>query len=108
MSLMGGLFSRLLGGLTTGLFAAYLIALSPHLVHHLFDENYGGRACPYLAQSQQTPGLQPDPPSLTPPDQVAAVPTLPSGASLPAPDLTLGDPRAPPAPHPPSSSLIAR
>ena len=93
---MDSTLRRLLGVLTAGLFAAYLIALSPHLVHHLFDENYGGRACPYLAQSQQALGLQPDPPSLAPPDQVAAVPTLPCGASLPAPDLTLGEPRAPP------------
>ena len=88
--------SRVLGVPTAGLFVAYLIALSPHLVHHLFDQEHGVPACPYLAQSQQNPGLQPDPPSLTPPGQVATVPTLPRGALLSAPDLTLSDPRAPP------------
>ena len=88
---------RVLGLLTAGLFAAYLVALSPHLVHHLFDEKDHGRpACPHFAQNQQTPSLQPDSPSLTPPIQVATAEVLPPGLALPRPDPTLIRPRAPP------------
>ena len=85
------------GLLTAGLFLAYLIALSPHLVHHFFDEDQGRPACPLLAQSQQTPELQPDPPTLIPPISTESLHSVFAGTSLRAsPDLTVGDPRAPP------------
>ncbi len=87
---------KLLGALTAALFAAYLVALPPHLVHHLFDENHGRPACPHLTQSQHTPELQPDPPTLTPPVQIATVQVLSPGVSLPSANLPLSRPRAPP------------
>lgn len=93
---MGHMLRRLLGALTAGLFVAYLVALSPHLVHHLFDEDHGRPVCPHLAQSQQTPELQPDPPHLIPPIQIATVQVLSPGVSLPSPVLALSHSRAPP------------
>ncbi len=93
---MGHMLGRLLGALTVGLFAAYLVALPPHLVHHLFEENHGQHECPLLAQSQQTPELQTDPPALTPPIQIGTVQVLSPGVSLPSPALALSHSRAPP------------
>lgn len=85
-----------MGALTAGLFLAYQIALPPHLVHHLFDENRILPTCPHLAQSQQTPELQSDSPTLTPPIPAATLLALLPGVSLPSLDLTVNHPRAPP------------
>jgi len=93
---MGGVLTRLLGVLTAGLFAAYLIALSPHLVHHAFDDDHGVPACPLLAQSQQTPELQPDPPSLPLPSEVDTVLASRIESPLLPPVLPSNHPRAPP------------
>jgi len=54
------------GALTAGCLLVYLIALSPHLVHHLFEEHHDTPTCPFLALSQHTPELQPDPLALPP------------------------------------------
>ncbi|MBI2152292.1 MAG: hypothetical protein HYV92_04145 [Candidatus Rokubacteria bacterium] len=91
---------RVLGLLTAGLFAAYLVALSPHLVHHLFDQDDGVPACPHLAQSQQNPGVQPDPPSLPHLIATGALDAPLPSTSLPSLDLTAGRPRAPPSSAP--------
>ncbi len=95
-SLMAGVLARLLGVLTTGLFAAYLIALSPHLVHHVFDDDHGVPACPLLAQGQQTPQLQPDPPSLPLPSKADTVLASRVESPLLPPVPPPSDPRAPP------------
>lgn len=84
------------GALTAGLFLASLIALPPHLVHHFFDEDQGRQACPLLAQSQQTPELQTDLPTLTSPISTERLPLVFPGASSPSPDFTASDSRAPP------------
>ena len=84
------------GALTAGLFLAYLIALPPHLVHHLFDEDHGRPACPHLAQSQQSPELQPDPLTLTAPILIETFHALIPERSLPSADLLVGHSRAPP------------
>ena len=86
----------MVGPVTAGLFLAYLIALSPHLVHHFFDEDQGRQACPLLAQSQQTPELQTDPPTLTSPISTERLLLVFPRASSPSPDFTASDPRAPP------------
>jgi hypothetical protein len=58
---------KTVGALAAGCFLVYLIALSPHLVHHLFEEkHHDSPSCPFLALSQHTPELQPDLPALTP------------------------------------------
>ncbi len=88
--------SPTVGGLTAALFATYLIALPPHLVHHLFDEDQGRPECPLLAQSQQNPELQPDPPILPLPSRTDTVELLLPEASPRAPNLPLKHPRAPP------------
>ncbi len=89
-------FQRFLAGLTVGLFAAYLLALAPHLVHHLFNDDHGRPACPHLTQSQQNPELQPDPPTLPLPSRTATVEAPLPEASPRSPDLPLKYPRAPP------------
>lgn len=93
---MGDRLRRLVGLLTAGLFAAYLLALPPHLVHHLFDEDHGQPECPLLAQSQQNPELQPDPPTLPLPSRTNTIESPLPGASPRLPDLALKHPRAPP------------
>jgi hypothetical protein len=40
--------------LAAGFFLAYLIAVSPHLVHHAFEDHQTRPTCPLLIQSQQT------------------------------------------------------
>lgn len=87
---------RVASVLTAGLFAAYLIALSPHLVHHLFEEDHGLPACPLLAQSQQTPQLQPDPPGLPLPGEGEAVLVARVESPLLPPVPPPSEPRAPP------------
>ncbi len=84
------------GILTAGFFLAYLIALPPHLVHHLFEEDHGQPECPLFAQSQQTPVVQADPSVLTPlaPSEFLEA-RLPQ-AALPFADLTIRHSRAPP------------
>ena len=84
------------GALTAGLFLTYLIALPPHLVHHFFDEDQGRQACPLLAQSQHIPELQTDLPALIPPVPTESLHSLFPGASLPSPNLTPSQSRAPP------------
>lgn len=74
------------GALTAGLFLAYLITLPPHLVHHLFDEDQGRAACPYFAQSQHSPELRTDPPTLTPPIPGETLQAFVPGAFLPRSD----------------------
>lgn len=86
----------MVGALTAGLVLAYLIALPPHLVHHLFDDAPGGLACSYLAHSQQTPELQSDPATLTPPTPTESFHAVVTGSCLTLPDLSVSYPRAPP------------
>lgn len=86
----------IVAALTLGLFVVYLIALPPHLVHHLFDEDSGRLNCPHLSQSQQTPELKADPPTLAPPVLTETPLGLPAGVSASSPDLTVCYPRAPP------------
>ncbi len=56
---------KAVGTLAAGFFLAYLVAASPHLVHHLFEEDHDSPPCPFLALSQHTPQLQPDPLTIT-------------------------------------------
>lgn len=84
------------GALTLTLFAAYLITLPPHLVHHLFDGDHSQPECPLLAQSQQTPVIQADPPFLTPLSPAEMLEGSLPQASLPAVELTVQHCRAPP------------
>ena len=89
-------FRRFLTGLAAALFATYLIALPAHLVHHLSDEDHGRPACPHLAQSQHTPEIQTDPPTLTPPIATERLDAPLAGASLRSLRLTASHSRAPP------------
>lgn len=89
-------FKRFTTAFTAALFAAYLISLSPHLVHHLFDEDQDHPTCPYFALSQQNSALQPDPPIPVPPAQTAACHDQLPAASLPFSDRSVVNPRAPP------------
>ncbi len=87
---------RFVGGLAAALFTAYLVALPPHLVHHLFDEDRGRPNCPHLVQSQQIPELLPDSPGLPPPLPAEAFDAPAPALSFPALPLAVVHPRAPP------------
>lgn len=83
---------------TAGCFLAYLLALSPHLVHHLLEESRDQGYCPHFALSQQTPEAQMDPPALLPPDPARASAACLTRLVLLVRDLPARHPRAPPAP----------
>jgi hypothetical protein len=86
-----------IGLLAAGFLLVYLIALSPHLVHHAFEKHHGPPECPLLFQSQlATADLQPDVPAVGPPD--VAGPLLAHELTLvfPTPRATTSQPRAPP------------
>lgn len=93
---------RTVGALAAGCFLLYLIALSPHLVHHLFDEDHDSPACPFLALSQHTAELQPDPPALTPLRVTDTLDEQRRTVSLPVPLVHGSHPRAPPRSVPPT------
>jgi hypothetical protein len=87
-----------IGLLAAGFLLVYVIALSPHLVHHAFEKHHGPPECPLLLQSQLvTADLQPDVPAVGPPDVagplLAPEPTL----VFPTPRATTSQPRAPPS-----------
>ena len=54
-----------LSALVACFLAGYLVTLTPHLVHHLFEGDEDQPRCPVLVQSEHTPQLSNDPPSLT-------------------------------------------
>lgn len=86
----------LVATLTAGVFLAYIITASPHLAHHLFDEDHVSQPCPQLALSHQAPGVDVERitlacPALT--DTLGPVPVRSPGL---APDLHPSRPRAPP------------
>jgi hypothetical protein len=93
---------KTVGALTAGCFLLYLIALSPHLVHHLFEKDHDPPTCPFLALSQHTPELQPDPPALTRLIVTGILDDHKPTVSLPAPPVLDSHPRAPPRTVPPT------
>lgn len=88
---------RLVSGAVTGLFLAYLVTLSPHLVHHLFDQDHGRPACPHLAQSQNTPALEASPVTLTLPNPTEIVLAFAPQVSPAPAEIQASGPRAPPS-----------
>ncbi|HEV8663035.1 MAG TPA: hypothetical protein VGT06_07855 [Candidatus Methylomirabilis sp.] len=84
------------GALAAALFVAQFLALPPHLVHHIADADDSRATCPQLAQSQQTPVVQVDPPPLVSPGAVEVLPPAPPGALPPSSLVAPHSPRAPP------------
>ena len=88
-----------IGLLAAGYLLVYLIALSPHLVHHAFERHHGDPECPLLIQSQlATAELQPDVPAVGPPGVAGPLPVLEPTVLLPTPFAPTSQPRAPPSP----------
>jgi hypothetical protein len=78
-------------GLTTGVFVLFVVAQSPHLVHHPFhDDGAHERVdCPFALAAERIPGVAPDVVvMLSPPTLAGSV-----SVTVPAPVL----PRVPPA-----------
>ena len=93
--------SASVGLLAAGFLLVYLVAVSPHLVHHLFEEHHGHPSCPLLVQSQQTTAeLQPDPPLVGPPVLMGTLADQKATAFLPSPPAHTSQPRAPPTGSP--------
>jgi hypothetical protein len=87
-----------IGLLAAGCLLVFLIALSPHLVHHAFEKHHGLPECPLLLQSQlATADLQPDAPTLEPPAVAEPLPVPEPTALLPTPFAPTSQPRAPPS-----------
>lgn len=83
--------------LAAGVFLAHVITASPHLVHHLFDEDHVSQPCPQLALSQQTPGVEVERITLSGPALSDTLRPIPVSSLHLAPDLRPSRPRAPPA-----------
>jgi len=88
---------RAVSAVTAGLFLAYLVTISPHLVHHLFDQDHGRPACPHLAQSQNTPAVEASPVILTLPSPTEIITVSLPGILTPSPEVRASTPRAPPS-----------
>lgn len=89
--------------LTTGFFLLYLVAVPPHLVHHLFDgaPDHAAPPCPHFAQSHQPPELPLEPPVvLAAPAATATVAPPAIAPRLLTLSLPANPPRAPPATAP--------
>ena len=87
-----------IGLLAAGCLLVYLIAVSPHLVHHAFEKHHGPPECPLLLQSQlATADLQTDVPAVAPPGVAEPLPVREPTVLLPAPLAPTSQPRAPPS-----------
>ena len=84
--------------LAAALLVAWALALSPHLVHHLLDDDAQHPPCPYLALGDHTPQLAADAPSLPLPAPVAPAPPVTADSAPQISSRVGGDPRAPPDP----------
>ena len=88
---------RVGGAVVALMFAAYLVGLSPHLVHHLLDHDLAQLDCPFaMAAERQHASPAPDIAPLPTPVATSAV----VATAVPAPrDLRLAriDARGPPA-----------
>ena len=88
---------RVGGAVVALMFAAYLVGLSPHLVHHLLDHDLAQLDCPFaMAAERQHASPAPDLAPLPTPVATSGVAATPE----PAPrDLSLAriDARGPPA-----------
>jgi hypothetical protein len=90
------------GALAAGCFLLYLVALSPHLVHHLFERDDDPPRCPFLALSLHTPELKPNCPALTPLRVTGSLGEQSQAVSLAVPLVHGSHPRAPPRTVPPT------
>lgn len=75
----------------------YLVAVSPHLVRHAFENHHGPPECPLLIQSQLTTAvLQDDTLTVGPPVLAGTLPEQKLTPYLPSPPRHSSQPRAPP------------
>jgi hypothetical protein len=82
--------------LTALIFAVFVVAQAPHLVHHLFEHGEATNECAFAPASERVPALAADvvAPLLL---GVASLPVeAPALWSLPSHALAFADPRAPP------------
>lgn len=89
---------RLWGLLVAGLFAGFVVALTPHLVHHLFDADrqVAQHRCPLAAVAERQPGAETGAVVLAVAHGAGLVVTAAATLMLPAPALAAPEARAPP------------
>ncbi len=89
---------KTVGALAAACFLLYLFALSPHLVHHLFEEkHHDSPSCPFLALCEHTPELQPDPPPITCLIRTGLLEEPKPTLSIPLPSIHNSHTRGPPS-----------
>ena len=49
--------TAILGLVFAGFLAAFVVGISPHLVHHLFDDDHGKSECPFASVGERQHGL---------------------------------------------------
>ena len=84
--------------LALGCLLVYLVALSPHLVHHAFEKPTARPDCPFLTLSQHGDADAPQvPPAVAAIQPVSPLAAIPATLTLPSVLLPHLQPRAPPA-----------
>jgi len=85
----------ILGLVFAGFLAAFVVGISPHLVHHLFDDDHAQAECPFASVGERQHGLTASTAVTIAPAHIAAAPTL---ITPPAPASSVRAPSSPRAP----------
>ncbi|HEV8393088.1 MAG TPA: hypothetical protein VGQ37_02390 [Vicinamibacterales bacterium] len=88
--------TAILGLVFAGFLAAFVVGISPHLVHHLFDDDHEQADCPFASVAERQQGVTPSIAVTLAPAHAAASPLLPAPAAPPSSGLAPSSPRAPP------------
>lgn len=87
-----------LGAITAALVFAYLVAVPPHLVHHLFQPHHKQAHCLVASSAEHAPQLLAEAVSLVPADSVEFAEPVTDAAQPPTLAWASADTRAPPLP----------
>jgi hypothetical protein len=89
--------TAILGLVFAGFLAAFVVGISPHLVHHLFDDDHQQADCPFASVAERQPGLTASTAVAIATTQITAPPALPVPAAPASSVRAPSSPRAPPA-----------
>ncbi len=87
-----------LSAVTAALVFAYLVALPPHLVHHLREPHHKQTHCVIASSAEHTPQVLAETVVLVPPTAVEFAEPVTDAAQLPTLARGPANPRAPPLP----------
>jgi hypothetical protein len=82
--------------LSTAFLLAFVVGISPHLVHHAFEHERAADDCPFAASTERAPAAAASPAFLVAPLPQRAGPTMAGHVTLPRPERAADAARAPP------------